>query len=238
MPEVVDEPVESETAKTDPGPDVDPNCHYDCFGYHECKDGVVTTFAHIPVPCAFWTGSCPIDGSFECVKGCRIDGVTQVDYFDDPSTLCQESAPKHAGDPCIEPADCLPTPAEVVDGKVINTYLACYGVAGTCVAVEPPSVPDWLAPCGTDLSGLPSGAYGYVTAPACSGGVCLIAPDEAGCFAQGCTKHCEHDWDCPPGSVCEDGLKDWLPPATSWVVLVCKPGPHNLIGVDLACPGG
>lgn len=216
----------------------DPSCHYDCFGYHECKDGVVTTYDHVPVPCEYWKGGCPIRDSFQCEKGCRVDGVNRLDFFEDPRRLCQEGAPKHAGDPCAGPADCLPTPAEVVDGEVVNTYLTCDEDGGKCVVVDPPAVLDWLAPCRADLSGLPPGAYGYVTAPACSAGVCLIAPGENGCVTQGCTKRCQGDHECPPGAVCQDGLKDWADAVRPWGGTVCKPGPPDLIGVDLVCPTG
>jgi len=216
--------------------DVDPYCHYDCFGHHQCVDGVVTTYEHAPVPCEYWTGACPVQGSIECEQGCRADGVDWLEYFEDPTRLCQEGAPKREGDPCTEPADCLPTPAEVVDGQVLNTYLACDALAGMCVGVDPPVVQDWLGPCHVDLSGLPVGAYGYVSTHGCVEGVCLISPQDNGCFAQGCTRRCQHDGDCPSGSVCQDGLRDWLSSGGAWGDNVCKPGPPNQIGIGLSCP--
>src|SRR4051812_27547795 len=37
-----------------------PTCHYDCFGGTMCRNGVVTTTLFAPVPCEFFTGSCPV----------------------------------------------------------------------------------------------------------------------------------------------------------------------------------
>jgi hypothetical protein len=220
-----------------PDPWSDPNCHWDCHGGSKCEDGVVTAYANMPVPCTDWKGDCPIAYTYECKKGCRTDGVTEFLGNEDATTLCRENAPKYVGAPCAEANDCLPFLTEIVDGKVVRTYLACDAISGKCVAVDPPVVPDWLAPCGMDLSALPPDAYGYVSSPACGTGFCLVAFDDAGCVRQGCTATCENDWDCPQGAVCEGGFKEW-PQATSWVVRLCKPGPHGVIGMELACPGG
>lgn len=218
----------------------DPTCHYDCFGRIECSDGGVTVWANAPIPCWEWKGSCPIAETFPCVKGCRTDDAA-VPFGSDPHEACEEGRPKKVGDPCAAPSDCLPTPAIVTGPDTVeNTYLACDADAGTCVAIDPPVVVDWLALCGAiDLSTVPTGAYGFVDAPDCSGGYCLIAPDTTAspwCTAEGCTIACAYDWDCPPDSVCETSLHDWAPGDAAIPTGVCKPGPHGLIGLALACP--
>lgn len=214
----------------DPGGDDDPDpdpdyCHYDCFGYHECRDGVVTTWDHTPVPCDYWEGECPHYESYECVEGCRIDTDQIADPWLDPAAMCEENRPKQVGDLCADESDCRPEVATWDQtGAVTNVYLTCDIAAGICVERPAPVVPDWLAACGHVADPFPdSFAYGYVETDACTGGVCLYLERED-CVAQGCSIRCESDGDCPMGAVCEPG----------WGV--CKPGPPNLIGVSLACP--
>jgi len=79
-------------AKTDSGFDAgDPNCHYDCFYHAECKDGLLTEYVHAPVPCEYWTGSCPTQtGKYKCAEGCRDDLKVIYDRWEDPRTLCRE----------------------------------------------------------------------------------------------------------------------------------------------------
>jgi hypothetical protein len=213
----------------------DPTCHYDCFGEIRCAAGVVTVFGRAAIPCWRWTGSCPVFSTLTCVKGCRTDDAS-VPYFTDPHEACEEGRPKVVGDRCVTVDDCLPTPALPTSTTTVeNTYLRCDADAGTCVAADPPVVTDWLGPCSVDLAGVTTGAYGYVDAPSCTGGYCLISPS-SGCVAEGCTKSCEHDWECPPGSVCEYGLSNVKPLDAGFVRGLCKPGPHRAIGIGLTCP--
>ena len=88
----------SPDAGPDAEPDADPYCHYDCLGYHECADGVVTTFASYPVPCEYWEGSCPIEDTLACEQGCR-DDITMLELSEDPSLLCEENRPQTSTPP-------------------------------------------------------------------------------------------------------------------------------------------
>jgi hypothetical protein len=205
-------------------PDGDPYCHWDCFGYQECHDGVVTSWEHTPVPCEYWEGECPHSTSTPCVEGCRIDTDRIDGAPDDPSIMCEENRPKHVGDLCADDTDCRPEVATWDDqGNVTNVYLRCDVDAGMCVARDAPVVADWLATsCGIEPDAFPdSYAYGVREVDTCSGGVCLFYERED-CVAQGCTIRCEGDGECPVGAVCD--------------ATVCKPGPPGSIGVDLSCP--
>ena len=216
----------------------DPNCHYDCFGFSECHDGIVTTWAHTPVPCAYWTGECPHYTGYTCERGCRIDVDHIYDPWIDPREMCEEWRPKEVGDPCDDPTDCEPQVAAVDEsGNVINVYLDCDLETGTCVARDPPIVEDYLAQCGiaAPFGDSDGWEYGFVRTDACSGGVCLICERET-CVLQGCSIRCDSDDDCPMGSVCWTDAYDWTPSGPGSDRTVCKPGRPYLIGVDLNCP--
>ncbi|MBI5487335.1 MAG: hypothetical protein HY905_08385 [Deltaproteobacteria bacterium] len=222
----------------DGGTEYDPDCHWDCFGHSECHDGVVTTWAHTPVPCEYWTWECPHHESYTCERGCRLDTDVIHDPWIDPSEMCEEWRPKQVGDPCDDPTDCEPQIAAVDDaGNVLNVYLRCDLEADTCVARDPPVVEDYLAQCGVEPSfdGPRTGAYGFVRTDVCSGGVCLVY-EATTCVTQGCTIRCDSDDDCPMGSVCWFDGRDWTPAGPGSDRAVCKPGPPGFIGVDLACP--
>lgn len=210
-------------AGPDAGPDADPSCHYDCFGYSACVEGVVTTWAHTPVPCEHWDGACPRRVTYQCERGCRTN-VESIGPFDEPREMCEEHRPKRIGDPCVDESGCRPEVATWdAQGVVTNVYLACDVARGVCVARDPPVVPDWLAACGLEPDGQPGFAYGVAPSALCAAGVCLYVERDT-CVAQGCTIPCAGDGDCPPGAVCRP---DWA---------VCKPGPPNAIGIGLVCP--
>ncbi len=212
-------------------------CHWDCFGYHECADGVVTTWDHTPVPCEYWTGMCPHYQSYVCERGCRIDANVLYEPFIQPREMCEEWRPKQLGDPCTQPSDCDPQVATIDSGgSVVNVYLQCDIALGECVARDPPVVADYLAQCGvTAPFGQPDAyEYGFVRTSVCAGGLCLILDDGA-CVMQGCTIACDSDDDCPMGSVCQL-FEDWTGGIRALRSMVCKPGRPNLVGVDLACP--
>jgi len=207
------------------GPETDPDCHWDCFGFSQCGDGgVVTTWEHAPIPCDEWQGSCPSRVSYQCERGCRVDGE-RVGPFDSPSDACEEHRPKRAGDPCVDETWCEPTPASYVGttcDSVVNVYLRCDLDGGVCVNRDPPVVPDWLAPCGLGYDADPSSySYGRIAAPACSGGWCVYA-ETPECVLQGCTIVCTVDSDCPMGATCRWG--------------VCKPGLPGFTDCGLSCP--
>ena len=241
--ETIDERIDETIDESEAPEPYDPDCHWDCFGHNECHDGVVTTWAHVPVPCEYYDGECPHEVSYTCERGCRTDTDTVYEpYYLDPKEMCEEGRPKHAGDPCAVAADCEPQVAEVDgQGHVTNVYLRCDEATGTCVAREPPVVEDWLAPCGiaAPLGSSEGYEYGFVTTDACSGGVCLINEEET-CVRQGCTIRCDTDDDCPPGSTCQRDYPDWTESLGAWTTStwadVCKPGQPNNTSVGLSCP--
>jgi hypothetical protein len=230
-------------------PDFDPGCHYDCFGFVACKDGVVTEWVHAPVPCAQWNGECPHRQVGQCQRGC---GAERMDHRFEPCplTICREHYPKAVGDGCQEDGDCRPTralpttEADTADGGaadaggtgVRQTYLRCDQDSGRCVERAAPIVPDWLGPCDPAvLRPLDEGAYGAAIDSSCTGGRCLVlVPHDRSCIWQGCSKSCVSDDDCPQGAVCQEA------PAVACGVSTdlkgyCKPGPLNQIGIGLTC---
>lgn len=221
------------------GEDVDPYCHYDCFGYLTCAEGIVTLYNHVAVPCEYWTGGCPHEVVYTCEKFCSSS--VEQDPYTEPSRLCEEGRPKKVGDPCEAEADCEPQiPERNPDGSIMNIYLQCDLEMHLCVERPAPVVADWLATC--DLSH-PFGSedrfeFGYVRSAACDSGLCIMAEEET-CVRQGCTTECDRDSDCPMGAVCQFALQDWSTSHSDEVEViegVCKPGPYNQIGVGLECP--
>lgn len=208
-----------------------PGCHYDCFGYLECKDGVVIQWGNTPVPCEYWAGSCPRAGVGTCQRGCATTRIDQTPLC--PMEICLELSPKKPGDPCTAEADCHPTRATVADGGVVQTYLRCETGSHVCVATEAPPLDDWLAPCDPKVvSTATKGAFGALSDPSCSGGRCVYyASNAQACVYQGCTKLCRTDDECPTGAVCQTDSCPTTPSANGY----CKPGPINLIGSGLPC---
>lgn len=202
------------------------DCHFDCFGFTECEDGVVTVWEHTPVPCEYWEGECPHYVERECEEGCATRVVE--DPWVEPSFLCWETAPKQAGDPCETAEDCLPQIATVEGLEIRNVYLTCDTELGECVDAEPPVVEDWLEPCDLSRGDLHVHS-GYVTTDVCSGGVCIYAVTDA-CVLQGCSTRCTGDHECPMGSLC---VQDSPYGSDAGV---CKPGPERAHGVGLECP--
>ncbi len=228
-----------DAAPTDGQPDADPYCHYDCFGFIECHDGVVTDWGHTPVPCEYWDGQCPIDAQITCAEGCAIEGATvYYDPFYDPSVFCAEHPPAAAGDPCWNDWDCRPDPTTVAaDGSITTTYLGCDWSTDQCAEIAPPVIPDLLAPCPNGASGQAgSGHTGYLNGGnGCSGYICLIQDDPAaGCVRQGCSAACVGNQDCPPGTFCDDSLTAWSSGGTN-ATAVCRPNPPGP-DLSLSCP--
>ena len=213
-----------------------PYCHYDCFSYHECRDGVVTTSGGGPIPCEHWGGSCPSHQSYVCERGCRVDTDRMYGPVE-PRDICEEWRPKQVGDPCAEERDCEPQVAEVdEEGTVTNVYLRCDTDLGECVARPAPVAPDdYLLECGIRAPyGDPDGwESGVIATDTCAEGVCLFIERET-CVEQGCTVRCDSDDDCPMGSTCESFrcLTPEFPPA-SWGV--CFPGWAYRTEVGLPC---
>jgi hypothetical protein len=177
-----------------------PGCHIDCFGRTTCRDGVVTVWAHNPVPCDQWTGECPHGVVTTCSKGCNaaaMNGPTNC-----PQAICRENAPKAAGDACQADDDCRPTPATASG----NVYLRCDTGTGKCVTAGPPVLGDWLEACTPSavesLRGITT-PFRVFADTKCSAGACAAAGRET-CIAQGCTQPCRSDDECPAGSVCSE----------------------------------
>lgn len=202
-------------------PDADPYCHWDCFGYTECADGVVTAWEDIPVPCEYWTGECP-SSTFTCERGCRTD-VDQLGPLDPPLNICEENRPKAVGDPCVDDSYCRPEVATIhPDGSVTNVYLQCDTTAGQCVERTPPTVADLYAPCGLHADPTNGIAFGSIETAACSAGVCAYYEDETQtCMWQMCTTHCASDGECPVGTTCVDTV--CKPPEVRHDPVTCQP---------------
>jgi hypothetical protein len=177
------------------------NCHLDCFGGSRyCKDGVVETRASGVQPCN-WT-LCPVVSTYPCARGCRLDGMPPGASTETaPQLFCEELRPKKLGDPCTSAVDCTPVSATTSDAGVTHLYLRCDADAGVCVEGEAPSIPDYLGDCGLAMVKVPAGETRVLSAPSCSGKLCLARGHE-GCVAVGCTLPCIGDDQCPRGSLC------------------------------------
>jgi len=198
---------------------------HDCFGSYSCHDGHATVSLHAPVPCEYWTGSCPIVSSYTCQEGCLAEisfGYEAYDqYQSHPERLCKESW-KQVGSACTVDGDCHPTHAsESPDGGVANVYLHCNVDSHACEAAPPVVVADWLARCGPSID-TASPSPGRVTDDTCSEGVCVVGAPLATCRPQGCSRTCDWGDDsmCPAGSVCE-------PQGFYAGMSFCKPGPRE-----------
>jgi len=236
-----DEPGLPDAAPDAYRPDSDPGCHWDCFGYTECSGGRVIEWAHVPVPCEYWTGECPNRVLHECAGGCVVDGARYdpSEYptwrgIDDPTFFCAETPSRRAGDSCDDDFDCLPNRAvSQADGTVATIYLACDVAAGRCIETAPPAVSDWLTPCPASVAeyrGTGRAGYDY---GACSQDLCLFSDDAAaGCVRSGCTLACRGDHECPAGSLCTDDVPSW---AFDGGLAVCKPPPAGDPGAGLSC---
>jgi hypothetical protein len=216
------------------GPADGGSCHHDCFSYVTCENGVATRHGQASIPCAEWTGSCPIAGTYQCERGCGAATLSE------PSTcaaaICNEHLPKQPGATCAGDGDCQPTAARrTSNGGVTQTYLRCDASTSRCVEADPPLVMDWLRRCDPAvLAGREPGTAGAVADPSCAGGQCVfVVPRDQTCVFQGCSRACSGDQDCPPGSVCQDPTSACSPgpPRAGY----CKPGPRDELGVGLLC---
>ncbi len=217
--------------------DTDPHCHYDCFDQATCRSGVVTRFLGGPIPCWAWRGQC---GSHRvaCPEGEVCLTAYRSGYLEDERDLC--TPPSDVGAPCQPGGLCPPPPATVAeDGAVTVTYLACDQATNTCVAADPPAVPDYMQPCDTGLD-LPSelpGTTWVLPTNGCSGNRCLVARDsDHDCARSGCTLACFEDHDCPQGSLCVHPSD--LDPIVVYAgdqPRICVPGGAALALDDLTC---
>lgn len=116
----------------DGGPDVDPYCHWDCFGGYACEGGVVLRYAATPVPCPAWTGRCPSypEPVSPCMEGCR-EGA----FGTTAEMVCEENQPHAPGDPCATDGDCQPPGMELDGFGGSRTITLVCGASGTCERV-------------------------------------------------------------------------------------------------------
>jgi hypothetical protein len=112
---------------------IDVNCHFDCFDYTDCVDGVVIDYWGSPIPCEEWTGECVYQPfqEYRCEKGCSRDFVSGRDYFHTLSDACEENRPKSAGDTCVDLTDCQPP-------GLPGIFLDCDTNESICVEIPDP----------------------------------------------------------------------------------------------------
>jgi hypothetical protein len=196
---------------------------------YKCEKGLVSAIID---PCAK-CGPSNWQPVHTCRSGCRIDYqeiVSKGDWipWSSQEELCEETRPKHAGDPCRTRGDCAPSNAAYTNGVYVPPeYLLCS--SGVCVSTSPPVIRGWMNQfgCGEGVDA-PSGTR-VVPARNCGDGLCLLTDEVNGCRPQTCTALCTSDQDCPSESSCgyfPDGLR------------ACKPGyPPNDVSA-LRCPRG
>jgi hypothetical protein len=221
-----------------------PGCHYDCFGGTSCRNGVVTTIIHGPVPCEHLTGSCPVLATYNCKEGCAIE-PTDVRGGENPfanvpaaalAVLCKETPNATAGTPCdaTQPS-CLPNRAQEhadagADGGLHTEYLTCQSNTCQPATDPPPSATNYYSPCTGATTG-----DGYIASGSCF--YCLSFQDPASaCTRTGCSQLCWSDHQCPQGSFCDPTLVDLAHPGTT--AALCRPGPRKGVPKELACMTG
>ena len=183
-----------------------------------------------------WLGSCRGSSIVaQCAKGCVMDEM-RGGFNTCPLALCRENQLKREGESCDDASDCQPTAATVSTTAVDNTYLTCDAATRTCAPTDAPVVADWLAPCSptliADVAATNRTASGYDAVfpdPGCAEGWCAVHHDAgASCLANGCTRGCTGDHECPRGSTCAYAIPAGCSPY-SWPAH-CKPGGPAAIG--------
>jgi hypothetical protein len=229
------------TVEADLAPEVKPEprmCHWDCFGgsAHCLNDKAIV----IEGGAVYW----PCDGpgsvthckehSYDCAQGCEGPKNKKLDWTKcHPKLLCHEWQPKYAGDPCTTDADCGPVFGDCY-GNVGAAPLACDVTATTCVPAPPPVIPDWLQPCGLEDPAAPTNSWlDFLPAPKCAHGLCLVAK-RGNCVAQGCSRPCDHDGECPAGSLCYGAAV--YNPAPAKHGPACVPLPTHEAMLAISCP--
>jgi hypothetical protein len=194
----------------DPSPNEDEHdddCHYDCFGEFECRDGQVYERFHAPIPCNHpdydtLVAQC-ITGTLvgSCEQGCATVTNYRYDVFNDPWTImCEEGRPRIVGDPCQTNADCTPSLQMVIAPPDSTPRpLICNETTQRCVD---PDHTDYLNWCNLDATPATSDDPTYLAAPGCAAEHCLLKRAFRDNHCQGCTMPCESSEDCPAGSYC------------------------------------
>ncbi len=126
---VSDPDFDEEESETVPG-----DCHVDCFGFYECVDGVVRSWADGPGPCDaecyYWT-------EHTCEVDCRTDLTPEEERLiysrQVPSVLCTEGRPSEVGDFCDEHTPCVPWPVYYSAGGLVVDDIECDLDAQECV---------------------------------------------------------------------------------------------------------
>jgi hypothetical protein len=214
-------------------PSKDPNCHWDCFGATECRDGKAIAWANTAVPCSRWTGECP-RVEVTCAGGCALE--LRNDYARSPlqtaeelRVLCAETPVVEVGARCTA-VGCLPIRATTADDDTATlSYLACEPATGTCAIADPPMIDGYLTGCPQDTVYLALAQAEGITlasrSPFFDLQWCLVARSDTGAIRHGLTTSCYGDWDCPAGSTC-DTFFDPVDDVASHIP-VCRPGPRD-----------
>jgi hypothetical protein len=114
----------------------------------------------------------------------RINVGARSMFSVDPAILCAETPSAFLGNPCGVTSFCLPTRATIDNGTVEQQYIACG--EELCIPRPAPFIASFGAPCVES-------AYDERD------------PSRAACFG-GVTEYCIGDWECPPGTQCDDGV--------------------------------
>jgi hypothetical protein len=198
----------------------------DTAPYYRCAGGIV------------FEGGCGGSDSVvaQCAKGCAVDGM-YAGLSACPLALCRENSPKEEGDVCETEDDCFPTQAVASATMISNVNLTCDLTTHRCVATASPTVADWKKPCSAEVvARLASeagggGIAGVVPDSGCTEGWCAFASGLNSCIANGCTRLCTGDQDCPSESTCR-----YAGPPSCRVGLTpyCEPGGPT--GIGFSCP--
>ncbi len=132
----------------------------------------------------------PVAIEHSCTSACDIEldrmnlGKRAMPSVD-PAILCAETPAAFVDNPCGVTSFCLPTRATVENGVVVQQYIACG--EETCISRPAPYIENYGAPCVDS-------AYDE------------RSPSRAACFG-GVTEYCIGDWECPPGTQCDDSVE-------------------------------
>lgn len=223
-----------------------PYCSPGCFPTNDvtvvCSGSTVTlTRPQRPINPMYCCTEGPLVMTSTCANGCAVQGaaIFTLPLWLSYDGFCSGAREAQPGDACGS-APCFPTRAQLgSDGTVVSeTYLECDTAAQTCGSASAPDLPRYLSACDafTIAHYGTANAVGVVADDnLTAGSACLIAWDAANSRpTSGITKRCIGDWQCPAGSLCDDGIQRLV--ATTYPVAVCKPGPRGVLTSAMLSP--